>query len=426
MTEGYQLNSNIKEKEKNESFTSLVLACAAVYFISYLTRLNYSAVMVDIIESEGYAKSAAGAPVTALFISYGAGQIISGILGDKINPKNLITVGLAVAAAMNLAVPFCRSAAYITVAWCINGFAQALMWPPIVRIFSEYLTPKRYKTATVEVSWGGSVGTIAIYLLSPVLVTLFGWKSVFYIVAALAAVAAFLWHRGINSVEKRLTPVLPQSFGRGGGASSFEQRKSLGKGTLIMLIMIMLAIILQGIIRDGVTTWLPTYISDSFDLESAVSILTGVGMPVFSIVFCKLAELLSRRIFPNEVMCAAFFFLLCLICLGVMILSGGGSMAVSLVCLTLATGCMHGANVMLICMLPPYFLKTGHVSLVSGVLNCCTYVGSALSIYGVALVTESKGWGASIKLFAFSALVGLVILLFSAAPWRKFVSQKVR
>ena len=88
-------------------------------------------------------------------------------------------MGLAASALMNFAVPLCKSPAGITAVWCVNGFAQALMWPPIVRIFSEYLTPSRYKNATVKVSWGSSLGTIAIYLCAPVCVTLWGWRSLF-------------------------------------------------------------------------------------------------------------------------------------------------------------------------------------------------------------------------------------------------------
>ena len=413
------------DKQKNKGFSGIVTACSLVYFISYLTRLNYSAVMVDIIESEGYAKSAAGAAVTGLFITYGAGQVISGLLGDKISPKKLITIGLLASAAMNIAVPFCPSALYLTAAWCVNGFAQALMWPPIVRIFSEYLTPERYKTATVSVSWGGSLGTIVIYLFAPVCVSLWGWRSLFYIAAAAAALAAFLWQRKMTYYENTLVPILPCGFKDKDAVKTAQNgRKALKTGTVIMLVMIMLAIIFQGIIRDGVTTWLPTYITDSFNLESAASILTGVGMPVFSIIFCKLAEILNRRVFPNEVFCAAFFFALCLACLLVMCFFGSGSMALSIICLTLATGCMHGANVMLICMLPPYFLKTGHVSLVSGILNACTYVGSALSIYGVALVTENSGWGVSMKIFAAAAALGLLFALLSCLPWKKFVRDK--
>ena len=44
-----------------------------------------------------------------------------------------------------------------------------------------------------------------------------------------------------------------------------------------MLAIIMLAIMMQGILRDGITTWMPSYISETFHLASSVSILTGIA-----------------------------------------------------------------------------------------------------------------------------------------------------
>ena len=61
---------------------------------------------------------------------------------------------------------------------------------------------------------------------------------------------------------------------------------------------------------------------------------------------------------------------------------------------------MHGANVMLICMLLRISSKPAMCPFVSGVLNACTYVGSALSIYGVAVITEKFGWGTTVKIWA--------------------------
>lgn len=46
------------------------------------------------------------------------------------------------------------------------------------------------------------------------------------------------------------------------------------------------------------------------------------------------------------------------------------------------TACMHGVNLILVCMLPVFFKEGGNVSTVSGTLNACTYVGSAFSTIG--------------------------------------------
>lgn len=75
----------------------LTLLCAAVYFCSYLTRLDYGAVMVEMVRAEGFSRVDASAALTGLFITYGFGQLISGYLGDRVKPQLLIFFGLIAA-----------------------------------------------------------------------------------------------------------------------------------------------------------------------------------------------------------------------------------------------------------------------------------------------------------------------------------------
>ena len=63
----------------------LIFLCCLVYFAGYITRVNFAAATSEIILSEGFIKSEAGMVTTMSFASYGIGQLISGVLGDKIN-----------------------------------------------------------------------------------------------------------------------------------------------------------------------------------------------------------------------------------------------------------------------------------------------------------------------------------------------------
>ena len=69
--------------------------------------------------------------LTGIAITYGGGQIISGICGDRISPKKLISYGLILTVFMNILIPFCTNHYQMLAVWCVNGFAQAFMWPPI-------------------------------------------------------------------------------------------------------------------------------------------------------------------------------------------------------------------------------------------------------------------------------------------------------
>ena len=74
---------------------------------------------------------------------------------------------------------------------------------------------------------------------------------------------------------------------------------------------------------------------------------------------------------------------------------------------------------MLICMVPNFFRQSGKVSTVSGVLNCCTYIGSSVSTYGVALLSEKLGWGFTLTVWLGIALAGTLICILCIKPWKK-------
>ena len=76
------------------------------YMVSYLTRLDFGAILVEMHDDLGIASSLLSLAITGSFITYGTGQLISGYLGDRIQPKRLVAVGLAVTSCMNLMVPF--------------------------------------------------------------------------------------------------------------------------------------------------------------------------------------------------------------------------------------------------------------------------------------------------------------------------------
>ena len=87
--------------------------------------------------------------------------------------------------------------------------------------------------------------------------------------------------------------------------------------------------------------------------------------------------------------------------------------------MALLTGCMHGVNLILICMVPAFFKGSGKVSLISGVLNSCTYVGSAISTYGIAKISKQAGWNFTITLWIFIAAAGAFICFVGIPAWKK-------
>lgn len=399
-------------KEKTR-VTRIAVLFTLMYMISYITRINYGAIISEMVTDTGYTKDLLSLALTGSFITYGAGQIVSGIFGDRFSPKKLLSVGLGVSVLMNVLIPFCSSSPYLMLAvWCVNGFAQAFMWPPLVRLMTVLLSEEDYKKVSVKVSLGSSIGTIVVYLVAPLCISLMGWRWVFFFSALCGAVMLVFWQ--IFGVDAQKT-VAKKREEQSGSAPAEK------KGLLFFLLMagIMLPIVLQGMLRDGVTTWMPSYISETYQLGNAVSILTGVVLPIFSILCFELASFIYRKKLKNPMVCAGLFFGIGFLSAVVLNFVSGSGAILSVLFSALLTGCMHGVNLILICMIPAFFKGSGKVSTVSGVLNSCTYVGSALSTYGIALLSEKIGWSFTLAVWAGIAALGTAVCFLCAVPFKK-------
>lgn len=307
--------------------------------------------------------------LTGSFITYGAGQLVSGVLGDHISPKKLIFLGLSLTVLMNLCIPFCRNPYQMLVVWCFNGFAQSFLWPPLISFW--------------------------------------GWRTVFFFSAICGIIMILVWNRYCEDA-----PVI--SIENASIQGSSQKNSFLSP----LLLCIMLTIVLQGMLRDGVTTWMPSYISETYHLSHAAAILTGVLLPLFGLLCIQSASTLYIRKFSTPLSCAGVFFTGTLSSLA-LFCSTGKNAAFSIFFSALLTGCMHGVNLIQVCMIPPFFKKQGNVSTVSGVLNSCTYIGSATSTYGIAVLSDRIGWSSTLLIWVLLTFAGTLICIACARPWRK-------
>lgn len=394
--------------QDRKQVNNLIVLFTLTYMISYITRINFGAIISEMERATRISRSLLSMSLTGSFITYGTGQIISGIMGDKISPKKLVSLGFVITIVMNLLIPVCTGPYMMLAVWCINGFAQSFMWPPLVKLMTSLLSDADYNRASLKVSWGSSFGTIFVYLASPLLISVAGWKFVFFFCAAMGLIMLIVWNRFSCDVSVK----------------SEKKEKVSGDSSVSVIfspviLCVMLAIILQGMLRDGVTTWMPSYISETYNLSSVISILTGVILPIFSIISFFAASKLYEKKFTNPLVCTGVIFALGTASALGLYVSNGNSAALSVVLSALLTGCMHGVNLILICMIPVYFKKYGNVSTVSGILNSCTYVGSAASTYGVALLSEIYGWKFTLLIWTLIALAGTIACFSVSGAWRK-------
>ncbi len=400
--------------------------CFAVYFASYCTRINYGAAIIAVAADLGVAKNIASIASTGLFITYGTGQLISGFLGDRMPPHRLIFTGLFGASVINVCMGFASGIWPMIVLWCVNGFFQAMLWPPLVRIMSELLDTDDYKKAVITVSVGSTAATILIYLLVPLCITFSGWRLVFFLCAGLGAIVSAVWMVYIASLRRQSVysgrPV--RRAAASAAPSRIDTAYSFRHLVLLSgLIPIICAIILHGTLRDGVQTWMPAFIDETYHLGASISILTTVILPIFATLSYPVATWLKSRFGNSELNSAAFLFGLAAACSVLLLVFLDVSPVISIPLMAVVNGSMHGINMMLISHVPQRFAKYGCVSTVSGLLNSATYVGAAASTWGIALLSEARGWFFTIAVWAVIAAAGLTVCLMERGRWNRFLQK---
>ncbi len=400
---------------------SLTMLCTFVYFISYVSRINLAAVLVAVVESGFASKSNAALALTMCSVTYGVGQLISGYLGDRCKPQNIILLGFAITSVVNGCVGFLRNDVLLVPLWAVNGFAQALMWPPLVAIMSSHFSHEDYQIACVRVSWGSSFGTIAVYLLSPLIIRYLDLRYVFLISSAAAVVMLIVWKIVYDRNYAQAEPAR-----KDGAKVQAAGIVPMGKPVFFIIGTLLVCVFLQGFLRDGVTNWTPTYISETFHLSSQIAILSGVILPLFAIFSFQITSFVYRRYLKNELICCAVIFCIGAVSSVVLTLVTGKSVVLSLLSLALLVGSMHGVNMILTSMVPLYFARYGKVALVSGIINSGVYVGSALSAYGNAAFSEAFGWTGTILMWSCVALAGTLLCFLFSRKWQKFRMPSIR
>ena len=417
----------MKKKIASSGLTVLfIAACWMAYSFSYIGRLNFSASMADMTSSGVLLKSQAGAVTTGFFICYGCGQFLSGMLGDRINPRYLVFAGLVCSSLINFGIAVGPPLWFMIVLWSLNGFAQSLLWAPICKIVSDRVSSNRRQKACTAIATTMAGGTLMAYILSAVLINAFGWKAAFISGSSATLLAAVVWITVTTKIEHEadkngIVEEIEVKHEEEGEEVPHEEIPTGLWQLLCVSGLTILALVggVQGVLKDCMSTWVPTFIEDMFNMGSVISILTGAFLPIFGFfgpIFTNKLMMKTR----DELSSLFILFLISSGCLAMLALFGRFSIAISIVALALTYACSLGQNMILIGTLPMYFSKLGKVSTITGTMNALCYVTTAAVSWIVGVLVDRTGWTIVMAgWFVLSALAA-VGTLFAKRRWNKF------
>lgn len=378
-----------------------------VYFSSYLGRLNYSSAMSSILGDGVLTRSQAGAISMAYFFAYGGGQLCNGLLGDRSRPEKLVFFGLFGAGIANCLMGCMHNFPSMFLLWGINGYLQSMIWPPIIRIFAECYTRERKMKYIVDLASSMAIGTLTSYLLSAGVMRVLGWHAVFFTAAGVMLPLALVWAFGFQWVDRKSqecagkdlqTADLPCRTEAPGEEASRGKTK-IPFGRLLGasgICLILFPVWIHGMLKDGVTQWVPTYICDSYAVSASFSVIITMILPVINLSGAYLARFAQKRRPDREIENSAVFFAVATAALSGLLLLNGVSAVLSVLLFAVITSCMLAVNTLYVSMIPMHFEAVGRVSTVSGFLNAMAYIGSAVSTFTIGVVVERAGWSGAI------------------------------
>lgn len=418
--------SDMKKIISGRTTALFVAVCWMAYSFSYIGRLNFSASMAEMTNSGVLLKSEAGAVTTGFFICYGLGQFLSGWLGDKVPPRYLVFTGLTCSSLINFAISFGPPVALMTVLWSANGLSQALLWAPICRIVSDRVHTSRRQKACTALATTMAGGTLFAYVLSALLISAKGWSASFVCGSVCTLAAALVWIFVTTKIEKDTEKngeieEMPVRIDDSGEAVPHDEIPSNFIKLLLVSGLMTLAVAsgVQGILKDCMSTWVPTFISDMFEMSPVISILTGSLLPVFGLFGPYLANYIMART-RDELSSLFILFVISSVALALLALFGRFSIVVSIVALAATYACSLGQNMFIVGTIPMYFHNVGKVSMITGTLNAVSYLSTAVLSWITGALVDRAGWGIVMTLWLILSCVAAVSVIFAKRRWNKF------
>ncbi len=394
----------------NTRFTSLqkrlIAGAVLAYTLLYLDRLNLSAALPNLIAGFHIDAARSGLMPLCFSVSYACGQMLSGLLADRVRPVRMILTGLSGSLIVNLIMGLTCVFSVLPALCLVNGVFQSMLWTPIVKMVSVAFPEKeKQEKAHFLLSFTLVIGHFAGWGLSGLSGAYLGWRY------------SFILPAGINLLLLPLVMFLLRDAKQIGStkaekhASPSQSGKETGKLLLSTgFVWIVLASVFYGFVKDGIVTWTPELLSRSGSGVSAV--ISSLLLPALELIGILLGFFLRfrikggvRRIIFLMMPAAAIF------CVPLFFVT---SLPVKAVFLGFSCAVCFGVNPLLTSLVPMEYALFGCTGFTAGLCDCAVYIGSALAGAVGGTVSEVLCGNGLYLCWILAALLSAVMCLVSS------------
>ncbi len=374
--------------------------CCLSYLAVYVTRNVLGAVTPSLLGNGVFSESQIGNLSSVYFIAYAVGQLINGIIGNKIKAKYMISIGLVLAGVCGIVfVPLAGVPWAAVAVYGLTGFLLSMIYAPMTKLVAENTEPVHAERCSIGYTFASFFGSPIAGLLAGMLI----WRGVFNVSGVILiamGVACFISFTVFEHNKIIQYTVYKPSKGKGGSIGILFKRK---------IVKFMIVSIITGIVRTTVVFWMPTYFSQhlGFTPEQSAGIF---AVATFIISFSAILALMiyercNRNIdavlLGSFILSAVFFLLLFII----------KSPIGNIIVFVLAVLASNSATTMLWSVYCPSLKDTGVISGATGFLDFASYIAAAVSTVLFANAVETIGWGNLILIWCALMVIGVIISL---------------
>lgn len=382
------------------------VSCFVAYAACYLGRNILSAMMPLIIKNNTYGHNSLATMGSAFFITYGLGQLINGFIGNRVRAKFMVFTGLFLSGLLVILFPMICSTSLSLILWGVCGFLCSMLWGPLSRLVGENTREEAGRVILTLLTIASIAGTSITYVLAIISTNKDSWKTGFYTAGIILIVVSILWYTVISLLERKgfikyKAPVF-----------THEKTKNILKYLIANSILEMTAIaMLNGVIRNAVAFWIPTYITERFQASPSYAAAISSILPFINLGGTMISVYIAKKLKNNDKRILGIFFSFATVMFAIMYFGNKNAMLLNLIALFAASAAMTGACNIIFSYYILRFANTGKISSITGFLDFASYVSASGANILFSKLLSSFDWNFIVAIWAFTTLVGLFFCL---------------
>jgi len=160
------------------------------YIANYYLRNLLSVATPSMLESGEYTAEFIGLLSSVYFIVYASGQLVNGLVGDMVNPKYMISVGLTVTGTVIAIFPSLPFAWMQVACFALMGVGLSMLRGPIMKMVSENVNKDYSRVICTCLSAASFAGP----LVASCFAIAFKWNIMFVVAGVTAIFIAVLYY----------------------------------------------------------------------------------------------------------------------------------------------------------------------------------------------------------------------------------------